>query len=361
MNCFKICYILFLFVQVQMGHSTRERMLIKGRIGKPSFSDAGKRIPPVLPTLQTLVQQCSFWPRSHAPFPARPPGVAVSVPEESRLGRNSAALLRRFPAIVPPLCLRASLYEEPPSEYQSPPIYEEPPTDMHCDQAFFGSDRSPARKPGLYHSPKQSPSPYGQLVLTRQRSSTPEKTPNQGDRDYSSSGRDYSSAGRDYSSSGLDYSSGMRDYSSGGRDYNSSGREYSAAGREYVKQLVYVEQSGSSPRFRTTERLLSYGTTSSNSLSAGFSYGGSFTLQHSHDLNGGNRKRKNRKPSLPGGEGDGMGSGPRGDDHPSPAGMGGSADVTSARGRVFRPGSERRVWKWRGDALATAWPSGAGV
>lgn len=75
-----------------------------------------------------------------------------------------------------------------------------------------------------------------------------------------------------------------------------------------MKQLVYVEQSGSSPRFRTTERLLSYGTTGPGVMSAGMSYGGSFTLQHSHD-GGGNRKRKNRKPSLPGGEGEGMGAG----------------------------------------------------
>ncbi|KAI2652327.1 Rho GTPase-activating protein 39 [Labeo rohita] len=257
--------------------------------------------------------------RSSSNAPSDPEATPLSLPDRpttqspflkrAELGGTQRRCSGDSQPSSPRYAYEPPLYEEPPSEYQSPPIYEEPPTDMHCDQAFFGTDRSPARKPGLFHSPKQSPSPYGQLVLTRQRSSTPEKTPNQGDRDYSSSGRDYSSAGRDYSSSGRDYSSGMRDYSSGGRDYNSSGREYSAAGREYVKQLVYVEQSGSSPRFRTTERLLSYGTTSSNSLSAGFSYGGSFTLQHSHDLNGGNRKRKNRKPSLPGGEGDGMGSG----------------------------------------------------
>lgn len=194
------------------------------------------------------------------------------------------------------------LYEEPPSEYQSPPIYEEPPTDMHCDTGLYASDRSPARKPGLYHSPKQSPSPYGQLVLTRQRGSTPEKISTQAERDYGFSGRDYSSAERDYSSGG-------RDYSSGGRDYSSGGREYSAAGREYVKQLVYVEQSGSSPRFRTTDRFLSYGKAVQGGLPAGMCYGGSFTLQHSHDGGGGNRKRKNRKPSLPGGEGESIGMG----------------------------------------------------
>ncbi|XP_026146229.1 rho GTPase-activating protein 39 [Carassius auratus] len=291
------------------GTGTRERMLIKVSDREPSFLTQGNGYSSSSPR-----SRCSS---SNAP--SDPEATPLSLPDRPAsqspflkrvdLGGTQRRCSGDSQPSSPRYAYEPPLYEEPPSEYQSPPIYEEPPTDMHCDQAFFGSDRSPARKPGLYHSPKQSPSPYGQLVLTRQRSSTPEKTPNQGDRDYNSSGRDYSSAGRDYSSSGRDYNSGMRDYSSGGRDYNSSGREYSPAGREYVKQLVYVEQSGSSPRFRTTERLLSYGTTSSNNLSAGFSYGGSFTLQHSHDLNGGNRKRKNRKPSLPGGEGDGMGSG----------------------------------------------------
>lgn len=191
------------------------------------------------------------------------------------------------------------LYEEPPSEYQSPPIYEEPPTDMHLSDtsSLYGSGKSPVRKSSvpLYHSPKQSQSPYGQLVLTRQK--CPEKT---------------------------------------------QSLEYSPVGKEYVKQLVYVEQSSSSPRFKTADRLLRYGTTGGY----GGSYGGSFTLQHSQSLirdprllldysgegsesqkllyedsiswsssqthtissstpgsgpfsPGGNRKRKSRKPSLP--------------------------------------------------------------
>ncbi|TKS74195.1 Rho GTPase-activating protein 39 [Collichthys lucidus] len=192
------------------------------------------------------------------------------------------------------------LYEEPPSEYQPPPIYEEPPTDMHlADSSFYGTGKSPARKSSapLYHSPKQGQSPYGQLVLTRQK--CPEKT---------------------------------------------QSLEYSPVGKEYVKQLVYVEQSSSSPRFKTADRLLRYGTTGGY----GGSYGGSYTLQHSqslirdprllldysgeggeggqrllyedsiswsssqtHSLSssstggpgafspGGNRKRKSRKPSLP--------------------------------------------------------------
>lgn len=192
------------------------------------------------------------------------------------------------------------LYEEPPSEYQPPPIYEEPPTDMQLsDSSFYGTGKSPARKSSapLYHSPKQGQSPYGQLVLTRQK--CPEKT---------------------------------------------QSLEYSPVGKEYVKQLVYVEQSSSSPRFKTADRLLRYGTTGGY----GSSYGGSYTLQHSqslirdprllldysgeggeggqrllyedsiswtssqtHSLSssstggpgafspGGNRKRKSRKPSLP--------------------------------------------------------------
>lgn len=193
------------------------------------------------------------------------------------------------------------LYEEPPSEYQPPPIYEEPPTDMHLSDSssFFGTGKSPARKASalLYHSPKQGQSPYGQLVLTRQK--CPEKT---------------------------------------------QSLEYSPVGKEYVKQLVYVEQSSSSPRFKTADRLVRYGTTGGY----GGSYGGSYTLQHSqslirdprllldysgeggeggqrllyedsiswtssqtHSLSssstggpgafspGGNRKRKSRKPSLP--------------------------------------------------------------
>ncbi|XP_065112555.1 rho GTPase-activating protein 39 isoform X1 [Paramisgurnus dabryanus] len=283
------------------GTGTRERMLIKVSDREPSFLSQGNGYSSsprsrrssnnATSDPEATPHPMSDLPQSQSPFLKR----AELSGTQRRCSGDSQPSSPRY-AYEPPL------YEEPPSEYQSPPIYEEPPTDMHCEPAFYGTDRSPVRKPGLYHSPKQSPSPYGQLVLTRQRSATPEKIANQSDRDYSSAGRDYSSSGRDYSST-------IRDYSSAGRDYNSSGREYSAAGREYVKQLVYVEQSGSSPRFRTTERLLSYGTTSSNSLSAGMCYGGSFTLQHSHDHNGGNRKRKNRKPSLPGGEGESMGTG----------------------------------------------------
>lgn len=129
------------------------------------------------------------------------------------------------------------LYEEPPSEYQPPPIYEEPPSDMHLSDSssLYDTGKSPASKSPvpLYHSPKQGQSPYGQLVLTRQK--CPEKT---------------------------------------------QSLEYSPVGKEYVKQLVYVEQSSCSPRFKTADRLLRYGTAGSYSGS----YGGSFTLQHSQSL-----------------------------------------------------------------------------
>lgn len=127
------------------------------------------------------------------------------------------------------------LYEEPPSEYQSPPIYEEPPSDVRLSDSssLYGTDKSPKSSVPLYHSPKQGQSPYGQLVLTRQKCH--EKT---------------------------------------------QSLEYSPVGKEYVKQLVYVEQASSSPRFKTADRLLRYGTSGSYSGS----YGGSFTLQHSQSL-----------------------------------------------------------------------------
>ncbi|XP_056132726.1 rho GTPase-activating protein 39 [Lampris incognitus] len=129
------------------------------------------------------------------------------------------------------------LYEEPPSDYQPPPIYEEPPNDMHHSDSssFYNTGKSPAHKSSapLYHSPKQGQSPYGQMVLTKQK--CPEKT---------------------------------------------QSLEYSPVGKEYVKQLVYVEQSSSSPRFKTADRLVRYGNTGAY----GSSYGGSYTLQHSQSL-----------------------------------------------------------------------------
>uniref|UniRef100_W5L1S0 Rho GTPase-activating protein 39 n=1 Tax=Astyanax mexicanus TaxID=7994 RepID=W5L1S0_ASTMX len=232
------------------GTGSKDRMLIKVSDREPSFLSQGNGYSGSSPRSR----------RSSSNAPSDPELTPHSLPDRrqsqspflkrAELGGTQRRCSGDSQPPSPRYAYEPPLYEEPPSDYQSPPIYEEPPTDMHCDPSFYGSDRSPARKPGLYHSPKQSPSPYSQL-----------------------------------------------------------GREYSAAGREYVKQLVYVEQSGSSPRFRTTERLLSYGTTGTGCMPAGLSYGGSFTLQHMHDGGGGNRKRKNRKPSLPGGEGEGMGAG----------------------------------------------------
>ncbi|XP_057697030.1 rho GTPase-activating protein 39 [Corythoichthys intestinalis] len=248
---------------------TKERMLIKVTEREPAFpARQGNGYSPCeLPgggARETASEGDAQSERRRSPFPKRA--------DQRRPSADSQASSPRYGYEPPPL------YEEPPSEYQPPPIYEEPP----ADPSFYGG-KSPARKTSapIYHSPKQSP--YGQLVLTRQK--CPEKT---------------------------------------------QSLEYSPAGKEYVKQLVYVEQSSSSPRFKTAERLLRYGT------SSGGSYGGSYTLQHSqslirdprllldysgdggqrllyedsvswssgqtHSLStspGGNRKRKSRKPSLP--------------------------------------------------------------
>ncbi|NWH70749.1 RHG39 protein, partial [Piaya cayana] len=107
------------------------------------------------------------------------------------------------------------LYEEPPMEYQ-PPIYDEPPADMQYEAGGGGGgyraaspQRSPGRKPHPFlQSPKQgSASPYQQLVLTKQK--CPERF---------------------------------------------MSLEYSPAGKEYVRQLVYVEQSGASPKAKAAPR-----------------------------------------------------------------------------------------------------------
>lgn len=121
------------------------------------------------------------------------------------------------------------LYEEPPMEYQAP-IYDEPPVDMQFEASGSykaGSpQKSPLRKPHPFpQSPKQSAnSPYQQLVLTKQKGS---------DRFMS--------------------------------------LEYSPAGKEYVRQLVYVEQVGSSPTLKSAPRH----RYSPNPI------GGSYSLQHS--------------------------------------------------------------------------------
>ncbi|XP_032896895.1 rho GTPase-activating protein 39 isoform X4 [Amblyraja radiata] len=122
------------------------------------------------------------------------------------------------------------LYEEPPVEYQAP-IYDEPPMEVHCEGVVYkaaGSPQmSPVRKPHpMLHSPKQGQnSPYQHLVLTKQKCSD-----------------------------------------------KSMSLEYSPAGKELVKQLVYVEQSGSSPKYKTSTK---------HRYSPGASSTISYTLQHS--------------------------------------------------------------------------------
>ncbi|XP_061635814.1 rho GTPase-activating protein 39 isoform X2 [Phyllopteryx taeniolatus] len=289
---------------------TKERMLIKVTDREPSFlCHQGNGFSPCDPPTPGALSGGGTASRSRRssgggdPAPSEPD--ASPVPYSER--RNSPFLKRADPGGTqrrssadsqpssPRYAYEPPLYEEPPSEYQPPPIYEEPPSDIRLadSSSFYGTGKSPARKTSapLYHSPKQSP--YGQLVLTRQK--CPEKM---------------------------------------------QSLEYSPVGKEYVKQLVYVEQSSSSPRFKTADRLLRYGTTAGY----GGSYGGSYTLQHSqslirdprllldysgeggeggqrllyedsvswtsgqtHSLSsssagpfspGGNRKRKSRKPSL---------------------------------------------------------------
>ncbi|XP_059497135.1 rho GTPase-activating protein 39 [Stegostoma tigrinum] len=125
------------------------------------------------------------------------------------------------------------LYEEPPVEYQAP-IYDEPPMEVQCEGMSLykaGSpQKSPVRKPHpMLHSPKQGQnSPYQHLILTKQK--CPEK---------------------------------------------SMSLEYSPVGKELVKQLVYVEQSGSSPKFKTSTKHR-YSPSATSTIS--------YSLQHSHSL-----------------------------------------------------------------------------
>ncbi|XP_077390941.1 rho GTPase-activating protein 39 isoform X2 [Festucalex cinctus] len=288
---------------------TKERMLIKVTDREPSFlSHQGNGYSPCDPPTPGALSGGGTAARSRRssgggnPAPSEPDAAPPAPYPERRhspfLKRAELGGSQRRPSAdsqpsSPRYAYEPPLYEEPPSEYQPPPIYEEPPSDVHLSDSFYGGGKSPSRKTSvpLYHSPKQSP--YGQLVLTRQK--CPEKT---------------------------------------------QSLEYSPVGKEYVKQLVYVEQSSSSPRFKTADRLLRYGTTAGG---YGGSYGGSYTLQHSqslirdprllldyggeggeggqrllyedsiswsssqtHSLSssgpfspGGNRKRKSRKPSLP--------------------------------------------------------------
>ncbi|XP_032704160.1 rho GTPase-activating protein 39 isoform X1 [Lontra canadensis] len=206
---------------------TKERMLIKVADREPSFlssqgngyaldshASSRSRRPSGgqhSPSLQTFAQD------SDGPifFPERRPSPFL---KRAELGSCSPLLAQpRKPTSdsqpsSPRYAYEPPLYEEPPVEYQAP-IYDEPPMDVQYEAGGgyqAGSpQRSPGRKPAPFpQSPKQgSSSPSQQLVLTRQRCP---------DRFLS--------------------------------------LEYSPAGKEYVRQLVYVEQAGSSPKLRAGPR-----------------------------------------------------------------------------------------------------------
>ncbi|XP_043340184.1 rho GTPase-activating protein 39 isoform X3 [Cervus canadensis] len=194
---------------------TKERMLIKVADREPSFlspqgngytldsQPGGRSRRPSggqhSPSLQT------FTPDADSPvfFPERRPSP---FPKRAELGSCSPLLAQpRRPAgdsqpSSPRYAYEPPLYEEPPVEYQAP-LYDEPPMDVQFEAG------SPRRSPGRKPPKPASASPYQQLVLTRQK--CPER---------------YLSL------------------------------EYSPAGKEYVRQLVYVEQAGSSPKLRAGPR-----------------------------------------------------------------------------------------------------------
>uniref|UniRef100_A0A803TCH9 Rho GTPase activating protein 39 n=1 Tax=Anolis carolinensis TaxID=28377 RepID=A0A803TCH9_ANOCA len=223
---------------------TKERMLIKVTDREPSFlmhqgngytmdnqqgtrsrRPSGGQPSPNLQTFTPDSDNSVFFPeRKQSPFLKRADHSFCS-PLQAQHRKHSSESQPSSPryAYEPPL------YEEPPMEYQAP-IYDEPPVDMQFEASGSykaGSpQKSPIRKPHPFlQSPKQgSNSPYQQLVLTKQK----------------------------------------------GPDRFMS-LEYSPAGKEYVRQLVYVEQSGSSPKMKTGLRH----KYSPNPI------GGSYSLQHS--------------------------------------------------------------------------------
>ncbi|XP_030075832.1 rho GTPase-activating protein 39 [Microcaecilia unicolor] len=237
---------------------TKERMLIKVTDREPSFlihqgngftpdnqqgthsrRSSGGQQSPILQTFAVDTDNSVFFPeRKSSPFLKRAEHVSSCSP---LLGRGDSfcsvqSQHRKHSSESQPSSPRYAyeppLYEEPPMEYQAP-IYDEPPMEMQYEAGGnyrAGSpQKSPIRKLHSFHqSPKQtSNSPYQQLVLTKQ------KCP---DRFMS--------------------------------------LEYSPAGKEYVRQLVYVEQSGSSPKLKT-------------SLGQKYSpntIGGSYSLQYSPSL-----------------------------------------------------------------------------
>ncbi|XP_012615477.2 rho GTPase-activating protein 39 isoform X2 [Microcebus murinus] len=207
---------------------TKERVLIKVADREPSFlAPQGNGYPPDSqpggrsrrpsgsqhsPNLQTFSPEADgtvFFPeRRPSPFLKRaelPGSCSPLLAQPRKPSSDSQPSSPRY-GYEPPL------YEEPPVEYQAP-IYDEPPMDVQYEASgsFQASSpqRSPGRKPRAFlPSSKQAPpSPCQQLVLTKQK--CPERF---------------------------------------------MSLEYSPAGKEYVRQLVYVEQAGSSPKLRAGPR-----------------------------------------------------------------------------------------------------------
>ncbi|XP_025251179.1 rho GTPase-activating protein 39 isoform X1 [Theropithecus gelada] len=206
----------------------KERMLIKVADREPSFLAAqgngyAPDGPPGVrsrrpsgsqhsPSLQTFAPEADgtiFFPeRRPSPFLKRAelPGSSSPLLAQPRKPSGDSQPSSPRYGYEPPL------YEEPPVEYQAP-IYDEPPMDMQFEAGGgyqAGSpQRSPGRKPRPFLQPNKQgpPSPCQQLVLTKQK--CPERF---------------------------------------------LSLEYSPAGKEYVRQLVYVEQAGSSPKLRAGPR-----------------------------------------------------------------------------------------------------------
>nr|DBA23883.1 TPA: hypothetical protein GDO54_011598 [Pyxicephalus adspersus] len=233
---------------------TKERMLIKVTDREPSFlmhqgngystdnaqgtrtrRPSGGQPSPIMQTLSCDTDNSVFFPeRKSSPYLKRSEHVGSCSPLLGR-GESFCTLQSQHrkhsnesQPSSPRYAYEPPLYEEPPMEYQAP-IYDEPPMEMQYDSSgnyrAMSPQKSPVRKPHSYHqSPKQiSNSPYQQLVLTKQKCS---------DRFMS--------------------------------------LDYSPAGKEYVRQLVYVEQSGSSPKMKTGIRHKYTPNT----------IGGSYSLQH---------------------------------------------------------------------------------
>ncbi|XP_057592721.1 rho GTPase-activating protein 39 isoform X2 [Hippopotamus amphibius kiboko] len=200
---------------------TKERLLIKVADREPSFlSPQGNGYPldsqpggrarrpsggQHSPSPQMFTPDAdgpAFFPeRRPSPFPKRAElGSCSPLPAQPRKPTSDSQPSSPRYAYEPPL------YEEPPVEYQAP-LYDEPPVDVQFEAGGGYEAGAPRRSPSRKPAQQASASPYQQLVLTRQK--CPER---------------YLSL------------------------------EYSPAGKEYVRQLVYVEQAGSSPKLRAGPR-----------------------------------------------------------------------------------------------------------